>query len=245
MTIEGFSAVGAAQTYTRARDLAEQRDDRRQLFTAVYGLWQSTNGVGAVEDAQKLSDRLLQLTAGTGDQGLRLQAHHSAWTTNLFAGEPAAAREHCEAGRRLYDPERHHLHRRLYGGHDPGACARYMGAQAYWLLGYPEQGLSIGRDALALAEEIGHPFTLGTTLVMNVLLHLDRDEPALALQRLEAAEALAAEQRIGLVLEQQLLRGAVLASRVAGGDPVSYLREGLAARPGARLRPYGLVRLAE
>jgi hypothetical protein len=67
-------------------------------------------------------------------------------------GEPAAAREHCEAGRSLYDPERHRSHRLLYGGHDPGICAGYMGAQAYWLPGYPEHGLRIGREALALAE---------------------------------------------------------------------------------------------
>jgi tetratricopeptide (TPR) repeat protein len=113
------------------------------------------------------------------------------------------------------------------------------------LLGYPEQGLAIGRDALAMAEEIGHPFSLATALVMNVLLYLDRDEPAAALQLLQAAEALAAEQRLGLVLEPQLLRGAVLTSQAALGDAVACLREGLAARPGARLRSYGLARLAE
>jgi hypothetical protein len=45
---------------------------------------------------------------------MSLQAHHSVWTTCLFAGEPATAREHCEAGRRLYDPERHRLHRQIY-----------------------------------------------------------------------------------------------------------------------------------
>jgi class 3 adenylate cyclase len=244
-TVAGFSAAGAFEIYDRARELSEQRGDHRQQFMSVYGLWQSTSGAGAIEDAQKLSDRLLQLTAGSADDGLRLQAHHSAWTTGVFAGEPAAAREHCEAGRRLYDPDRHYLHRRLYGGHDPGICARYMGAQAYWLLGYPEQGLAIGRDALAMAEEIGHPFSLATALVMNVLLYLDRDEPAAALQLLQAAEALAAEQRLGLVLEPQLLRGAVLTSQAALGDAVACLREGLAARPGARLRSYGLARLAE
>ena len=244
-TVAGFSAAGAFEIYDRARELSEQWGDHRQQFMSVYGLWQSTSGAGAIEDAQKLSDRLLQLTAGSADDGLRLQAHHSAWTTGVFAGEPAAAREHCEAGRRLYDPDRHYLHRRLYGGHDPGICARYMGAQAYWLLGYPEQGLAIGRDALAMAEEIGHPFSLATALVMNVLLYLDRDEPAAALQLLQAAEALAAEQRLGLVLEPQLLRGAVLTSQAALGDAVACLREGLAARPGARLRSYGLARLAE
>jgi predicted ATPase len=80
---------------------------------------------------------------------------------------------------------------------------------------------------------------------MSVLLHLDRDEPELALQRLEAAEALAADQRLGLVLEPQLLRGAVLTSQEAFGEAVVCLRDGLAGRPGARLRCYALARLAE
>jgi len=85
---------------------------------------------------------------------LHLQAHHSAWTTCLFAGEPAAAREHCKVGRRLYDPERHRSHRLLYGGHDPGVCAGSIGALAEWVLGYPDNALAISSKSLALAERI-------------------------------------------------------------------------------------------
>jgi tetratricopeptide (TPR) repeat protein len=103
----------------------------------------------------------------------------------------------------------------------------------------------ISNEGLALAKQIGHPFSLGTTLVMSAMFHLDRDEPELALERLEAAEALAAEQRLGLVLEPQLLRGAILTAQGAFGEAVACLREGLADRPRARLRPYGLARLAE
>ena len=244
-TAKGFVAPEAPHAYMRARALAERQGDARQLFTAVYGLWQSNIGSGAVEGARRLSDRLLQLTTDSADDGLRLQAHHSAWTTYLFAGEPIAAREHYEAGRRLYDPGRHGLHHRLYGGHDPGVCARYMGAQVHWLLGYPQRGLVIGGDALALAKQIGHSFSLGAALIMNTLLHLDRREPELALQRLEAAEALAAEQRLGFVLEAPLLHGAVLMAQEAFGQAIACLREGLADRPGVRLRCYGLVKLAE
>jgi len=123
---KGFSAAEAAQAYTRALELAEQRGDVRQLFTAVYGLWQSANGAGHIRDCRRLSNRLQQLAAAEPDDELRLEAHHSAWATSLFAGDPTAAREHCEAGRRLYDPERHHLLGRFYGGHDPGACAGYF-----------------------------------------------------------------------------------------------------------------------
>jgi class 3 adenylate cyclase/tetratricopeptide (TPR) repeat protein len=245
ITVKGMGSPSVPQAYGRARELAEKRGDERQLFQAVYGMWQNTVASGQILSARPLSDRLLQVGRGA-DDGLRLQAHHSAWTTCLFAGEPAAAREHCKVGRQIYDPERHSLHRRLYGGHDPGVCARYMSGQAHWLLGYPQKGLVIGSDALALAEQIGHPFSQATALVMNALLHLDRDEPELALQRIEAAEALAAEQRLGLVLEPELLRGAVLTAQGAFGEAVVCLRERLSGRSGAiRLRPYGLARLAE
>ncbi|MGA9893528.1 MAG: AAA family ATPase, partial [Xanthobacteraceae bacterium] len=203
-TAEGFGAAEAPQAYTRARDLAEQRGDPRQLFMAVYGLWQTANGAGSIVDCRKFSNRLQHLTADDADDELRLQAHHSAWATCLFSGDPAAARDHCEVGRQLYDPERHRLHRQLYGGHDPGICAGNFAAQVHWLLGFSEQGLMLGNHALALAERIAHPFSFAITLQFYSMLHLERGEPELALQRLAAAEALAAEQRFGFVLEPQL-----------------------------------------
>jgi predicted ATPase/class 3 adenylate cyclase len=244
-TTEGFVSGAGGEAYERAHELSEQSGDTRQLFMAVFGLWVSANGRGGMVECRQFSLRLQQLTVADADDGLRLQAHHSAWTTCLFSGEPAAVREHCEAGRRLYDPERHRLHRQLYGGHDPGACALYMGAQAYWLLGHPNSALAIAREALALAERIAHPFTLATALIMNAMLHLDRDEPEVALQRIEAAEALAEEQRIGLVLEPQILRGAVMTAQGAFEEAIAHLRDGLRQPRSIRLRHYGLARLAE
>jgi predicted ATPase len=246
VTVGGFVSADAAQAYARARELAEQRGNPRQVFMAVYGLWQSAGGSGMMLRRRRLSDRLQQLTADNADDGLRLQAHHSAWTTCIFAGEPAVAREHCEAGRRLYDPERHRYHRLLYGGHDPGVCARYTGALAHWLLGYPEKGLALGKEALALAERIAHPFSLESALLWNAILHLDRGEPELALQRLAAAEALVAEQRIGFIMDPRYLRGTALVAQGALDEAVACLREGVASPLGGMFaRPYGLARLAE
>ena len=245
-TAEGFASVEAAGAYTRARALAEQRGDSRQQFMAVYGLWQSANGAGMIRECRRLSDRLLQLTAGNVDEGLHLQAHHSAWATGMFAGEPAAAREHSEAGRRLYDPERHRSHHQYYGGHDPGVCAGSIGALVHWLLGYPDKGLTIGNEALALAERLGHPFSLELALLFNAMLRLDRGEPEMALQRVKAAETLASEQRLGFVWEPRFLRGAALSTQGAFEEAAACLREGLATRIGAlTIRPYGLARLAE
>ncbi len=248
-TTEGFAARGATEIYTRACELAEQRGDLCQQFMAVYGLWQSANGGSRTRECRKFSDRLLQLTQGTGDDGLYLQAHHSAWSTCLYVGEPATARIHSEIGRQLYDPEQHRSHRLLYGGHDPGACARYIGAQAQWLLGYPEAALVLQGEALTLAERLAHPFSLELALLWNALLRVERREPELALQRLDAAETLAAEQRLGFLYEPhepRFARGAALSAQGALEEAVACLREGLASRLGAlTFRPFGLASLAE
>jgi len=245
-TSEGYSSAEASRSYARARELAEARGDARRLFVAVYGLWQSASGRAMIRDCRRLSDRLLELAADTTDDELHLQAHHSAWATCLHSGEPATAREHCEVGRRLYDPERHRTHRLLYGGHDPGVCASNIDARARWQLGHPDTGLTIGREGLALAERIAHPFTLVTALLWSAMLHLDRGEPDLALRRLSEAETHAAEQRVGFVWEPLFLRGKALSIQGALEDAIVCFGDGLAGGLGAaRSRGYGLVGLAE
>ena len=68
----------------------------------------------------------------------------------------------------------------------------------------------------------------------------------MALQRLASAEALAAEQRLGFVLEPQLLRGAALTAQGTLGEAIACLHKGLAGRNGStRLKSYGLARLAD
>jgi tetratricopeptide (TPR) repeat protein len=134
----------------------------------------------------------------------------------------------------------------FYGGHDPGVCAGYVGAQAYWLLGYSEKGIAIGTESLALADAIRDPFSLELALFFNVMLCIDCGDRELALQRLEAAEKLVSEQRLGFVWEPRFLRGAALSARGAFDEAVTCLREGLASQLGAStFRPYGLLRLAE
>jgi class 3 adenylate cyclase/predicted ATPase len=243
---KGFAATEAAHAYARACELAEMHDNPRDLFAAVNGLWQSANGAGRVFECRRLSMRLQELTEGTGDDALRLQAHHSAWATCLFSGEFVAARDHCEQGFRLYDPERHALQHQLYGGHDPGACARYLGAQVQWLLGYAEKAKSMCLEGLVVAERSAHPFTVACALQYGSMLHLDRGEPAAALRQLETARMLAEEQQLGFVLDPMLLRGVALTQMGELEEGLGCLRDGLASRIGAtRMRCYGLVALAE
>jgi hypothetical protein len=161
------TAKGGAEAklpYMRAHELAESRGEPQQRFEALYGVWQTTLISGGIAAASPFSERLLSMTEREGDDGLRLQAHHSGWATWWYAGNPAKAREHADAGRLLYDPKKHASHRLVYGGHDPGVCAGTIGAQVEWLLGYPEKALASIAGSLALGERIAHPFTLSLVL---------------------------------------------------------------------------------
>jgi predicted ATPase len=231
-------------------ELVEVSGEPQQRFEALYGAWQSTrdNVSGGIAAASPLSERLLQMAEREGDDGLRLQAHHSAWTTCHYAGDPAKTREHADAGRLLYDPDKHASHRLTYGGHDPGVCARFHDAHAEWLLGYPEKAHASVAEALALAERLAHPFTLSVALINSSVLYLNRREPERALRQLEAAEVLAAEQRLSLIYETGILRGAALLGQGAVDEAIARIREGVTrwTRLGRTLLlPYGLAFLAE
>ena len=241
-------AVAAKPAYTRALELAESSGAPQQRFEALYGVWQSTNSSGGITAASPLSERLLRMAEREGDDGLRLQAHHAGWTTWAFAGDPARARQHADAGRLLYDPTKHASHRLVYGGHDPGVCAGNVGAQAEWLLGYPEKAGASIAEALALAERLAHPFTQSVALSHSSVLYLNRREPERALRQVEAAEALAAEQQLFLNYEPGILRGVALLGQGAVDEAIARIREGVTnwTRLGRTLHlPYGLAFLAE
>ncbi|MET4745040.1 hypothetical protein ABIF73_009242 [Bradyrhizobium japonicum] len=132
----GFSSAEAAKAHARAHELSDKIGDIDSQFTAIWGLWtfRRTSDWNA---ARQLSDRLLSLIEKGNNVGLRLEAHHMGWTTHFFCGELAPAQEHCEKGRTLYEFEQHRTHAHIYG-HDPGVCARTLGAWSAWLLGYPD-----------------------------------------------------------------------------------------------------------
>jgi len=165
-----------------------------------------------------------------------------------MSGEPAAGREHCDEGRRLYDFERHRSHAMVYGGHDPGVCARILGGLTGWLLGYLDQSRASIADGLELAERLGHPFTLGIALLQATVFHQLCREPDNALRRLHAAETVATEQRHGLHIDFRILRGGALTAQSESAEAVAAIRDGLAdrQRAGGKLyRPFGLAIFAE
>src|SRR3954468_13639243 len=136
---------------------------------------------------------------------------------------------HTSEGSRLYDPEEHHSHRFIYGGHDPGACAVYTAAQLVWSLGFPDRAAAAAPEGVALADRIAHPFTREVALEYAAHVHLHRREPENALAYIGAVENLRAEQRLSYIIEPAFLRGAAQLEQGATTDTVAMLRAAFAS----------------
>jgi len=122
VVIRGPASLAVEQVYTRAQELCQQVGETPQLFPVLWGIWRLYNNRCEYPRVRALGERLLRLAQQVHDAALLLEAHHALWATLVWSGEFAAARAHLEQGRALYDPQQHHAHARLYGGHDPGVC---------------------------------------------------------------------------------------------------------------------------
>ncbi len=183
------------RTYLRARELCQQLSELRELFTVTWGLWSHYAQRGEFKLAKRFADELLALSKDQ-DDGLRLQAHHAGWSISSALGNLQACLRHSRQGIELYRADKHGSHAFHYGGHDPGACARAHGALALWLSGYPDQAAEQARDAIHVAEQLAHPYSLihSHTLAAHVFQH--RCDAPMVRSHTEAVMSLCAERGI-------------------------------------------------
>jgi predicted ATPase/tRNA A37 threonylcarbamoyladenosine biosynthesis protein TsaE len=245
----GQGAPEVEQLYIRGRALCERVGEPPQLFRVLWGLWTVYQARGAYQTMRALGQQLLSLAQRLHDPGLLLEAYHVLWTGLFFDGEITAAQPYLKQGLQLYEPQRHCTHIVLYSGHDSGVCCRMIAAQSLWLLGYPDQAVASSQAALALAQQMAHPYSLDFALRWAAVLHHLRREAPLTQARAEAAMTIATEQGFPLRLAQAMpLRGWALAARGYGEEGRAQIEQGLAAYQAAGVtasRPYYLALLAE
>jgi predicted ATPase len=227
----GYLAPEVEQTYTQARELCQQLGETPLLFPVLWGLSRIFDFRGELPASHELAEQLLSLAQRVQDPGLLLEAHHTLWAILYSLGEFTSAQTHMERGIALYDPQQHGHHAFLYGGHDPGVCCRTHAARALWLLGYPDQALQKTRDALSLARELSHPFSLGNALTYAAWVHQQRGEGQAVQERAEAAITLGTEQGLPRwVVQGTMLMGWLLAEQGQREKGIVQMRHELASR---------------
>ncbi len=135
----------------------------------------------------------------------------------------------------LYDRERHHHLTYVYSGHDPGVCCRSFGSLALWQLGFPDRALAGCLDGNALAQELGHPFSIIVAWWAMGLLRVLRREVDATRQAGEALIRDCTEMGFRPFLQLgRILRGGALAEQDGNAAAIGEMRDGIADMRGDR-----------
>ncbi len=159
----------------RALELCRTLGESSQLFRALFGVWSNLQVQADYRAARPISEQLLTLSVHAQDDGLQLQAHRANGILALHTGQFSDALHHCDAGMALYDPARHHAHVAQYWM-DPGVGCLCYGAWALACLGQPDRAVQRVAQALALAREAGHDFSLAYAVFFAAVVHHLRRE---------------------------------------------------------------------
>src|SRR5262245_51532312 len=248
MAAKGQGVPQVECAYTRARVLCRQVGETLELFPVLWGLWRFYLVRAEYQTARELAEQCLSLAQGVHDPALLLVAHHALGGTLYHLGELRPGRAHLEQGLALYDRQQHH-HLALRYGMDLGVWCRSYVAWPLWQLGYPQQALTRNHEAITLAQELSHPFSLAAALAYAAMLHCYRREGQATQEQAEAGMALASEKGFPqFVALGMIMRGWALAVQGQGSEGIAQIHQGLAAHraAGAELgRPRDLALLAE
>jgi class 3 adenylate cyclase/predicted ATPase len=245
---KSIAAPEVAQTYLRAQHLCQSLAEPQRLFPVLRGLWNHYNIRAELQTAHQLGARLLSLAQQVQDPAMLIAAHRALGTTLFWLGTVAAAHTHFVQGIALYDPTQHRASAFLYG-EDAGVVCHSFAAWTLWSLGYPAQGLARSQEAVTLAQQRAHPFSLAFALSLTAQFHQIRREERLTQERAEVALSLAKEQGFPYWMAvSSLMRGWALAHQGQVKEGIEQMTQGLRAyrATGAvALQPCFLALLAE
>jgi class 3 adenylate cyclase/tetratricopeptide (TPR) repeat protein len=190
---KGNAAPEVEHAYTQARALCPQVGETPALAPVLFGLWRYYNTRSQLHTARELGDTLLRLAQHAHDPALAVVAHYALGATWMWLGALPAARQHIEAGIARYTPDQR-CAPVFRMGLDPGVGCHVYAAMTLWVLGYPAQALAHLHEALALAHELSHPYSLVLARCWAAHVYqLRRNIPAVH-EHAETAVALSTEQ---------------------------------------------------
>jgi predicted ATPase len=246
MAAEGYAAPEVERAYGRARELCEQLGDESQLFTTLRGLWGMHVVRANLAQAHALGEQCLGLARRAGRPIALVWAHYALAMTLFQLGRPAAALPHLQEGLAGYVREKRRAQRALQ---DPGVACLCYTAHVQWHQGYPDRARRTSQEAIALARELAHPFSLAFALTLAAVTAQFRQDVEETQALATAASAVSHEHGIGYFMAWgPLLTGWALGAQGRVEEGIAEQRRGLAAyvATGAALSlPYFLSLLAD
>lgn len=226
--LQGYATAEVEVIYTRAYVLCHEVGETAQLFPTLWGLLRFYMGQGLFAQAREIAEQLVREAERTMDPHRRIEAYDALVAVCSFLGECATALPYLERGLALIDPATERT-LALRQGLAPGVRCLAVSANMLGFLGFPTQAVQRGQEALALAEEVGHPYSVAVAHNWVTYVYRRRREVAAVLALAESLLTLAKAQGFTLYIGLGTCwRGWAQALLGAGEAGLAELRQGMA-----------------
>jgi predicted ATPase len=160
----GYAAPEVDPVFRRARALCERVGTPSQLFALMLGTWEWHGVRGELRLCKDFAAEGMEYARRLNDPGMLMEALFTSGSNLLYRGDFASARDFFATAVVEYDDRERTRNWATHTGHDAGVTCRSNLAVCLWHLGYPDQAIQANREAVELARQIGHPFSLAYAL---------------------------------------------------------------------------------
>jgi DNA-binding winged helix-turn-helix (wHTH) protein/tetratricopeptide (TPR) repeat protein len=247
--VEGWSYPEIEVLLKKALKLSESLNDPDSQSLLLYHLGAVYENRGEHEKSKEVLERRLRLHPRFTDPTSLLESHELLACALFHKGNFVESIEHADKGWQLYDPERHLALLAATMGENLGVACHSWAALDLWYLGDPAAAKRRMAQALELATDPAHSYSLARAEERAAMLYQLLGEPEDVHQRATAVIELGTRQGHELcVATGHILRGWGRAALGEGKDGLAELQSGLESYQagGSRIGlPYFLGLLAD
>ena len=168
--------------YARALALFDRDQQPPQLYPVLRGLYSFHGFRAEFDKSMEIAHEMLRLADAQKDPSMRIDAYAGLGSTLAFAGDLEAGLLYLDKGIETFETHRYQP-RRLHLGIDPRISTLTTSGFLLFLLGRPDSAVRRADRAIALAQELDHPYSLGYALYHSGFLHHWRREPGIVKDR--------------------------------------------------------------
>ncbi len=212
MAVQGYTAE-VEEAFKKVLELSDASGGlTAQRFPVLRALATYYMNVANFEAAARVGVELLELAERDDDATIQVDAHYVFGAAAAFAGDLATGLPHLDRAIELFDPKIHPAGRfRL--GPSQGVVARMASGLLLWQCGDLERAVTRIDEALVIARDLDHPFSLAYGLYHHGLFQVYRGrfevarERAIELAQVAGTHDYAVWSTLASVLEGAALTG--------------------------------------